>query len=83
MEPVISAFETFIGIKMDMRVMLLIMTTLVVVSGSFFSFGNKGVSAKDLGSSIFDFSVDSTEGSVSLSTYKGKKAILIVNVASE
>jgi hypothetical protein len=56
---------------------------MVVVSGSFL-FGNSAPSAKDLGNSIFDFIVDSANGPVSLSTFKGKaKAFLLVNVASE
>jgi len=41
-------------------------------------------SAGVIATSIFDFTVNTIEnGSVSLSAYKGKKAYLVVNVASK
>ena len=40
-------------------------------------------SAGSIATSIFDFTVGTIDnGSVSLSTYKGRKAYLVVNVAS-
>lgn len=47
--------------------------------------GNKSSKKVDLGKSIFDFSVDQISDSekISIETFKGKKAYLIVNVASK
>ena len=48
-------------------------------------FGVGGATAAQTGQSIFNFEVDPIDGGkpVSLSKYKGKKAYLVVNVASK
>lgn len=71
--------------KVILALVLSIALIAVVVDGSLFS-SNKKATIKNTGmvQSIFDFTVDNSSGDpVRLSTYRGKKAILIVNVASE
>lgn len=66
---------------------LMIMTILALIAGFyFFKMQAVAVHATDAveGSSIFDFNVETSQGeSVLLNTFKGKKAYLIVNVASK
>jgi hypothetical protein len=70
---------------MIIPVVLLISTTyLFCQMGNSYPAAHPLSSAGSVATSIFDFSVMTIDnGSVSLSTYKGKKAYLLVNVASK
>lgn len=65
---------------------IMIMTILALVAAFYFLKAQLAPKqdAFMAGSSIFDFTVDSSSGQpVSLAEYKGKKAYLLINVASK
>lgn len=69
--------------KLDSTTLIVLFTIVAVAGASLFSFSKKKTIAPEtLGSSIFDFTVESVNGPLALSSIKGKKAYLIVNVAS-
>jgi hypothetical protein len=69
---------------MNALLLLVLLGAVSTVSALKLPFMNKGTGSTALNAkSIFEFDVPSTAGTISLSEYKGKKAYLIVNVASK
>ena len=63
--------------------LILCISCIKPAQGSFFSFGKPNPPAEFFGSSIFDFTVHDSNGPIEMSLFRGKKAYLLVNVASE
>lgn len=73
------------GFTCQVLIMLAVTIFAVIVGVVYLKAASSGVGEPVEGKTIFDFTVDSgaTSESVQLSDFKGKKAYLVINVASE